>query len=218
MPDAQASTVGQFLLRQFLAMTYSTQVHRHDLFEIHRMSGTLIGTMVPGTIVPIQRSMCYYALIVSPLLQFGGVVVFDIEPMACRRIERRTELGNMKMEETGTFGAKEEERTSRYKSISKPELEMLAVSAIRQHRALLASDQAVYEEWLRVTDEPSNSSAVLQALQEEYLARQKKAEAQQEELSEILDTLGFVPDVHFDDCNEESDETPILGNCHEVRN
>ncbi|KQU89498.1 hypothetical protein ASD00_26975 [Ensifer sp. Root31] len=63
MPDAQASTVGQFFLRQFLAMTYSTQVHRHDLLEIHRMIGILIGTIVPGTIVPIRQGICYHSAV-----------------------------------------------------------------------------------------------------------------------------------------------------------
>lgn len=61
IPDvshAQAGAVGQFFLRHLLAMAYSTQVHRHDLLEIHSMSGTSIGTIVPGTIVPIQPAMC----------------------------------------------------------------------------------------------------------------------------------------------------------------
>ncbi|KSV63975.1 MULTISPECIES: transcriptional repressor TraM [Ensifer] len=121
-------------------------------------------------------------------------------------------------EEAGSCGGKEAELASRYSSISKSELERLAVSAIREHRALLAADQAVYEEWLRANDDPSISSAVLQTLQDEFLARQKKSEAQQEELSEILDALGFLPDMAIDDDGQESDETPILGNCDEVRN
>jgi hypothetical protein len=32
-------------------------------------------------------------------------------------------------------------------------------------------------------------------LQQEYTARQKKSEAQQEELSEIIDALGYIPEV-----------------------
>ncbi|MBK5570821.1 transcriptional repressor TraM [Ensifer sp. SSB1] len=108
--------------------------------------------------------------------------------------------------------------TSRYGSMGMAELEMLAVSAIREHRVLLAADQAVYEEWLHASDDPSISSAVLQTLQDEYLARQKKSEAQQAELSEILDALGFVPDVRFDDDEQASDEVPIFGNGVEVSN
>ncbi|WP_115422160.1 MULTISPECIES: transcriptional repressor TraM [Sinorhizobium/Ensifer group] len=122
------------------------------------------------------------------------------------------------MEDAESFKDTEAERTSRYGSIGKSELERLAVSAIREHRALLAADQAVYEEWLRATDDPSTSTAVLQTIQNEYLARQKNSEAQQGELSEILDALGFLPDVPIDDSEQESDEAPILGNCDEVRN
>lgn len=32
---ADAGSVGEFLLRQFLVMTHPTQVHRHDLLEVH---------------------------------------------------------------------------------------------------------------------------------------------------------------------------------------
>ncbi|MQX44175.1 transcriptional regulator [Sinorhizobium meliloti] len=92
-------------------------------------------------------------------------------------------------------------RGCRYRSMQKSELEALSVSAIREHRQLLEADQAVYEEWLRASDDPSISSSVLQALQDEYLARQKRSEAQQEELSDSLDALGFVPNVPFEEGN-----------------
>lgn len=39
MARTKARTVRQFLLRQLFAMTYSTQIHRHDLVEIHDVSG-----------------------------------------------------------------------------------------------------------------------------------------------------------------------------------
>lgn len=87
---------------------------------------------------------------------------------------------------------------SRFRSMEKSELEKLAVSAIREHRRLLAADEAVYEEWTRATADQSVSSAVLKSLQDEHMARQKKSEAQQEELSDIIDALGYVPDVPFD--------------------
>jgi len=86
-------------------------------------------------------------------------------------------------------------RQSRYRSMRKSDLKALAVSAIREHRRLLAADQAVYDEWAHASDDPSISGSVLQALQNEYIARQKKSENQQEELSGILDALGYVPDV-----------------------
>ncbi|QPB24813.1 transcriptional repressor TraM [Rhizobium sp. 007] len=104
------------------------------------------------------------------------------------------------MNEVSSFEASHErnESESRYSSMQKSELEALAVSAIREHRRLLAADEAVYEEWNRGTADPSVSSAVLKSLQDEHLARQKKSEAQQEELSEIIDALGYVPDVPLD--------------------
>lgn len=90
---------------------------------------------------------------------------------------------------------------SRYRSMQELELEALAVSAILEHRRLLVADEAVYEEWTRATADPSVCSDVLAGLQDEYLARQKRSEAQQQELSEIIDVLGYVPEVPLD--NEE---------------
>lgn len=86
-----------------------------------------------------------------------------------------------------------------FRSMEKSELEGRAVSAIREHRRLIVADEAVYEEWTRASADPSVSSAVLESLQQEYVARQKKSEAQQEELSEIIDALGYIPDVPLDD-------------------
>jgi len=85
--------------------------------------------------------------------------------------------------------------SSRYSSMQESELEILAVAAIREHRHLIAADEAVYEEWTRASADPSVCAAVLKSLQDEYVARQKKSEAQQEMLAEIIDALGFVPEV-----------------------
>ncbi|AQS65451.1 MULTISPECIES: transcriptional repressor TraM [Rhizobium/Agrobacterium group] len=84
------------------------------------------------------------------------------------------------------------------RSMEKSELEALAISAIREHRRLIVADEAVYEEWTRASADPSVSSAVLESLQQEYAARQRKSEAQQEELSEIIDVLGYIPEVPLD--------------------
>lgn len=84
---------------------------------------------------------------------------------------------------------------SRFGSMPKSEIEALAVSAILEHRRLLAADGAVYEEWTRAAADSSVPQAVLEGLQEEYLARQMKSDAQQEELAEIIDALGYVPHV-----------------------
>jgi TraR antiactivator len=79
------------------------------------------------------------------------------------------------------------------------ELEEMASTAIREHRRLLAADQEVYDEWMRACEDPAASSSVRETLQAEYLFRQKKSEAQQQELSEIIEALGFIPVVLPDD-------------------
>lgn len=89
--------------------------------------------------------------------------------------------------------------------MERSQLEELAVSAIKEHRALLAADQIIYDEWARASEDPSVPSCVTQSLQEEYLSRQKKSEAQQEKLSDIIDTLGFVPTVAEEDSGQGSD-------------
>ncbi|MCZ7448171.1 transcriptional repressor TraM [Rhizobium rhizogenes] len=93
------------------------------------------------------------------------------------------------------------ERDHRFCSMPKEALEELAVSAIYEHRRLLAADEAVYEEWTRASCDPSVSSDVLASLQDEYVERQKKSGAQQEELSQIIDALGYIPDVPLDDAS-----------------
>ncbi|OWO91532.1 transcriptional regulator [Rhizobium esperanzae] len=98
------------------------------------------------------------------------------------------------MSESDASGEPEEnEGASRYSSLTKTELEALAVSALLKHRSMLGADEAVYEEWLSASRDPTVSSDVLQTLQDEYFLRQKKAQDQQEELSEIIDALGYIP-------------------------
>jgi DNA-binding XRE family transcriptional regulator len=55
---AQPGSLGQFLLRHSFRMTQPTQIDRHDLLEIHGDDGADIGTIVPGTIVPIRTWWC----------------------------------------------------------------------------------------------------------------------------------------------------------------
>ena len=104
-----------------------------------------------------------------------------------------------------SFDGEGNEGALRYSSMQKSELEVLAVAAIHEHRRLLAADEAVYEEWTRANDDPTVAGSVLCSLQDEYLARQKKSEAQQQELSEIIDALGYVPEVPIDDDVAESE-------------
>jgi hypothetical protein len=98
----------------------------------------------------------------------------------------------------GGVDSSENDRRLRYRWMSKPELETLAIASIHEHRRLLAADEIVYEEWTRANDDPTVTAAVLRSLQDEYLARQKDSEAQQRELSEIIDALGYVPEVPVD--------------------
>lgn len=91
---------------------------------------------------------------------------------------------------------KQMDRASRYRSLPKSELERLAGTAILEHRRLLAADEAIYEEWVRSTADPTAQWDLLRNLQAEYHSRQEKSRAQQEELSEIIDALGYVPPIH----------------------
>lgn len=75
------------------------------------------------------------------------------------------------------------------------DLEALAVSAILEHRRLFESDQAVYEEWESAVGDPNTSPAVAQSLQDEYTRRRAKTAVQQELLADLIDVLGYVPDV-----------------------
>lgn len=90
------------------------------------------------------------------------------------------------------------DRRLRYSTTPKNDLELLTVSAIKEHRRLFESDQTVYDEWERVSDEPTASPFVVQSLQEEYLRRRTKTAAQQELLADLIDALGYIPDVPVD--------------------
>lgn len=106
-------------------------------------------------------------------------------------------LGEQWMKDADLSETNEEkrERLSRYNSMQESELEALAVDAIYEHRRFIAAHEVVYEEWTRASADPSISAAVLKSLQDEYVARQTKCEAQQEELSKIIDALGYVPEI-----------------------
>ncbi|KXG84208.1 transcriptional repressor TraM [Agrobacterium bohemicum] len=91
-----------------------------------------------------------------------------------------------------------ENRESQFSVMQKSEMEALAIAAIKEHRRLIVADEAVYEEWTRASSDLAVSSAVVESLQREYFVRQHKSEAQQVELSEIIDALGYIPDVATD--------------------
>ncbi len=100
-----------------------------------------------------------------------------------------TDLGSSEIQ------GEHEDVGTRLDSMPKSKLEALAVSVILEHRRVLAADEAIYEEWSRAAADSSVPHSVLARLLEEYLTRQKKSEAQQEELSGIIEALGYVPDV-----------------------
>lgn len=78
------------------------------------------------------------------------------------------------------------------------DLELLAVSAISEHRRLFEADQSVYEEWERAFADPGTPPTITQALQNEYRRRRAKTAAQQDLLADLLDCLGYIPDVPGD--------------------
>lgn len=78
------------------------------------------------------------------------------------------------------------------------ELERRVVLAIIEHRQLFESDQAVYEEWEHASEDPQTAPTIIQSLQEEYLRRSAKTAAHQERLANLIDALGYVPDVPVD--------------------
>ena len=92
---------------------------------------------------------------------------------------------------------------ARLASLSKAELEPIVVEAMREHRRLIESDQAVYDEWERSKSDCSIPFAQVENLEAECLARRKKTLAQQNQLSELLDILGYIPKVSTD-CPEAS--------------
>ncbi len=75
------------------------------------------------------------------------------------------------------------------------ELERRVVLAILEHRQHVESDEAVFEEWERASEDSQATPAILQSLQEEYLRRRAKTAAQQKLLANLIDALGYVPDV-----------------------
>ena len=87
---------------------------------------------------------------------------------------------------------------SRSTEMSKLELERQVVSAIKEHRQLFESDQTVYEEWERASNDPQISPGVVESLQEEYFRRRAITAAQQDELGKLIDLLGYVPHVPAD--------------------
>lgn len=79
--------------------------------------------------------------------------------------------------------------------MSKAELELVVIDAIRQHRCLMEADQVVYEEWERSSEDPCVPLEQVEKLEAECLRRQKLTAEQQDTLSELLDILGYIPEV-----------------------
>lgn len=92
----------------------------------------------------------------------------------------------------------------------KATLEALVIEKIRAHRRQIESDQHVYDEWLRASEDITVSAMVLQTMQDEYLARQDKADRLQGELSELIDTLGYVPVVPENENDRAVSTSPDL--------
>ncbi len=102
----------------------------------------------------------------------------------------------------GRIDARSQEVELLLSVMDRASLEATAVEKIRAHRRQIESDQQVYDEWVRASEDTTVSAMVLQTMQDEYLARQEKADQLQEELSELIDTLGYVPDVPEDETDQ----------------
>lgn len=99
----------------------------------------------------------------------------------------------------GSSDARSQEVELLLSVMDRASLEAITVEKIREHRRQIESDQQVYDEWVRASEDTTVSAMVLQTMQDEYLARQQKADELQEELSELIDTLGYVPHVPEDE-------------------
>lgn len=88
-----------------------------------------------------------------------------------------------------------QQRKLRYTELDDEALTEQVVAAILTHRSLVEADQVVYSDWMTACDSPGVSATVVRALQEEYVLRQQKTLAQQAELEDMLDVLGFIPEV-----------------------
>lgn len=82
--------------------------------------------------------------------------------------------------------------------MAKADLEPLALTAIKEHRRLFEADQSVYEEWERAFSDPNADATVVQSLQDEYMRRRARTAAQQEQLADLIDALGYIPNVRPD--------------------
>jgi hypothetical protein len=90
-------------------------------------------------------------------------------------------------------------------STNASDLESATILAIKEHRRAIEADQAVYDEWDRAASDPNSPASLVQSLQNEYIARQEKSQAQQCKLAELIDALGYVPHVPSDEPAPPSD-------------
>ena len=102
---------------------------------------------------------------------------------------------------------------ARLATLTTAELEPIVIEAMREHRRLMESDQVVYDEWERSKLDCSVPFAQVVSLEAECLARRKKTLAQQNQLADLLDILGYIPKVPTE-CPGDSgrdDVTPAPG-------
>ena len=131
----------------------------------------------------------------NPVIEDGKVGYLYERTVDKRRCEDDVRSGGMNNVDSADGNDNAEEKELQFSSMQKSQLEVLAIAAIKEHRRLIVADEAVYEEWSRASSDPAVSSALVETLQREYTARQQKSEAQQEELSKIIDALGYIPDM-----------------------
>jgi hypothetical protein len=92
-----------------------------------------------------------------------------------------------------------EVRLARLAAMDRAELEGLTIEAIKAHRRTAESDQLLFDDWLKTAEDSTTPVHVRQALQDQYFHRQKKTGEQVDLLGDMIEALGYVPDVPDDD-------------------
>lgn len=89
----------------------------------------------------------------------------------------------------------EGERSGQPDTTRRAELERLAIAAIREHRELIAAAEAADEALHPGEGEPDLSPECRASLEEVCLKRRLRMSVQQHVLNNLINQLGFIPDV-----------------------
>jgi TraR antiactivator len=124
-----------------------------------------------------------------------GRAVFDWLGRSLRSAMRRLRGADMQDAEDADQDAERMKRISAYSALEKAELEAQAIVAVKQLRLLVATAQILYEQWVEAEEDPTSPATVIRAMQADYLERQRGLADKQNDVSEMLEALGYVPDI-----------------------